>query len=225
MNSLEHILIIPGIVGIKNSDSTYKGINQLTANLLGFKNPSDIVGKTDYELPCAASQFASHYIAQDKKVFLTKKSLTTFDIQNYATGWKIFISTKNLLQNASETDLSLIINCTDVSNTIFSRYYYNLFQIDAKKFGTKFYKSATYILNSDHCPLLLTKKQEQCLFFLIRGKSLKEIATILGISHRTVEDHIDSIKNKLQCQTKRELIEKAIDCGFLYYLPKILQQN
>lgn len=60
------------------------------------------------------------------------------------------------------------------------------------KFGTKY----------------LTRREIDCLTYLIRGKSAKEIAKSLGnISYRTVEDHIMKIRSKLRCFAKSGLYE------------------
>ena len=69
----------------------------------------------------------------------------------------------------------------------------------------------------------LTEKQEECLFFLIRGKTIKEIAKILRVHPRSIEDRISLIKTNLNCQRTSEIIEKAINNGFLYYIPKSIQ--
>jgi DNA-binding CsgD family transcriptional regulator len=61
----------------------------------------------------------------------------------------------------------------------------------------------------------LSPRQQECLFFMTRGKTAKEIGKMLGCSHRTIETHIDHIKSKFQCSTKGELIEKAFENGFL----------
>lgn len=91
--------------------------------------------------------------------------------------------------------------------------------IDQKIINT-IHGSASYILNEDYVPLPLTTRQQTCLFLLARGKTVKQIANILSISTRTVEEHIESIKHRLNCYSKSQVIEKAIDSGFLYYIPK-----
>jgi len=48
---------------------------------------------------------------------------------------------------------------------------------------------------------LLTNREKECLLWLIRGKTAPEIAIILGMSHRTAEKHIASLKNKFQCSS------------------------
>ena len=79
-----------------------------------------------------------------------------------------------------------------------------------------------YILTPEASPLPLTHRQQECLALLIRGKTYKEIAYMLGISNRVVEDHIHAIKYKLGCYSKSQLIEKAIDSGFLFHVPETL---
>ena len=49
---------------------------------------------------------------------------------------------------------------------------------------------------------------------------MKEIATILNLSVRTVESYFVIIKLKLGCNNKSQIIEKAINGGFLHYIPE-----
>jgi len=51
----------------------------------------------------------------------------------------------------------------------------------------------------------LTDKELQCLYWLIRGKTLPEISIILAMSERTAEKHIENVKRKLNCHTQCEI--------------------
>lgn len=55
----------------------------------------------------------------------------------------------------------------------------------------------------------LSKREQECLYHLTHGKSVKEIAKLLVCSPRTIETHIDNMKAKLQCYTRSELVSKA----------------
>lgn len=70
-------------------------------------------------------------------------------------------------------------------------------------------KEAYSIYYREHA-LSLSKRQIECLSFLTMGKSTKEIAIILGISIKTVEDHIKALKLKLNCNKKSELCYAGI---------------
>ncbi len=57
--------------------------------------------------------------------------------------------------------------------------------------------------------IYLSKRESECLHYLMRGKSIKAIACSLGLSVRTIEHYLDRIKFKMKVQYKSELIEKA----------------
>lgn len=57
----------------------------------------------------------------------------------------------------------------------------------------------------------LTPREIQCVGYLVRGKSAREISKLLGLSKRTVEFYLANIKSKLGVSTKSELIEKMFN--------------
>jgi len=58
---------------------------------------------------------------------------------------------------------------------------------------------------------VLSKRQSEILQHVIRGKTLKEIAYIMGLSQHTVGHYFEMIKIKLNVNSKSELILKTID--------------
>jgi DNA-binding CsgD family transcriptional regulator len=65
-------------------------------------------------------------------------------------------------------------------------------------------------ISMNPCALTLSRRQTECLFYLIRGKTGNEIAALLTIKSRTVEYHLEEIKCKMGVSTKSELIEHAM---------------
>ncbi len=55
----------------------------------------------------------------------------------------------------------------------------------------------------------LSRRERECLKFLIEEKSAKETAAILGLSPRTIEFYFENIKDKLSCWSKQEVLELA----------------
>lgn len=51
----------------------------------------------------------------------------------------------------------------------------------------------------------LTRREIECLIWLVKGKATPAIALILNLSTRTVEKHIENIKRKLDCHTQCQL--------------------
>lgn len=61
----------------------------------------------------------------------------------------------------------------------------------------------------------LTAREREVLQGVARGRTNKEMAAELGISHRTVETHRESLMRKLQIRTVAELTRFAIGAGIL----------
>jgi DNA-binding NarL/FixJ family response regulator len=72
------------------------------------------------------------------------------------------------------------------------------------------------ILGKD--PLLsnsLTTREREVLKFIVKGKTNAEIADILSISTRTVENHRANIMKKLNVKKTAELVRYAVDHGLV----------
>lgn len=54
----------------------------------------------------------------------------------------------------------------------------------------------------------LSKRERQCLEMFKQGHSAQATGALLGISQRTVEHYFEKIKEKLNCNSKRELLNK-----------------
>ena len=61
----------------------------------------------------------------------------------------------------------------------------------------------------------LTGREREVLLGIARGRTNKEIAGQLGISHRTVETHRESLMRKLQLRTVAELTRFALGAGLV----------
>jgi PAS domain S-box-containing protein len=89
----------------------------------------------------------------------------------------------------------------------YQRYLLNSFP---KNKQTRFYLKGRYK------NIYLTCREAECAFYLLKGKTSKEIAKTLNISYRTVEDILQKIKNKLNINYRSELCQILIDNYFLH---------
>jgi len=60
-----------------------------------------------------------------------------------------------------------------------------------------------------------SKREAECMVYLLKGKSSKNVAKKLKLSPRTVEYYIENMKKKLKCRTKFELVDLVMDSDFL----------
>ncbi|OGT55199.1 MAG: hypothetical protein A3F17_08870 [Gammaproteobacteria bacterium RIFCSPHIGHO2_12_FULL_41_15] len=56
-----------------------------------------------------------------------------------------------------------------------------------------------------------TRREAECIFYLVKKNKRKSIANILGLSVRTIDAYMETAKAKLNCRSQREL---------LFYLPE-----
>ncbi|WP_419421496.1 helix-turn-helix transcriptional regulator (plasmid) [Legionella sp. D16C41] len=67
-------------------------------------------------------------------------------------------------------------------------------------------KERVYFKYNTDTPVRISEQQAISLKYLSRGKTAKEIAREMGISYRTVEVYIAQLKEKLECDSSKELI-------------------
>lgn len=60
-------------------------------------------------------------------------------------------------------------------------------------------------MNSNGSLSKLSKRQYECVILAAKGLSAKEIARLLDISPRTVETHLDILREKLNARNRMQL--------------------
>lgn len=70
-------------------------------------------------------------------------------------------------------------------------------------------------LNDELTQSKLTAREREILQFAASGLSFKEIAQQVEIAPRTVERHIENVRNKLRARNKSHMIAKAVALGIL----------
>ena len=108
----------------------------------------------------------------------------------------------------------------ELSNNSFATVMHNIIVNDRRYLNEQDTSKMQYTLFSKpSVDGLLSHREMECIFYLIRKKSHKEIAKVLFLSHRTVTSYINNIKTKLQCDTQSQIIEKAEALGLFSIIP------
>lgn len=72
-----------------------------------------------------------------------------------------------------------------------------------------------YWLGEAYPEVYLTRRESECMMYVLKGNTISTMSTKLKLSPRTVEFYIKQIKSKLKCRTRTELREKILQSGFI----------
>ena len=208
---------MPGMYGCLSLNHQVIFLNQLAVRLTGFHSLEHAIGSTSRDMPCKASELADKLFEQDEIIFKKEISLQMIESYESYNGQMVsHIKTKSPYYDESNQLAGLLYHTQIINNTILE----NILKIH---FPMKHdISSCSFYLDYHQYSKLLSKRQSECLFHLIRGKSCNDITNIFQLSKRTIESHLEEIKNKLRCSNKAQVIEKAIDAGIQFYIPKNL---
>ena len=79
-------------------------------------------------------------------------------------------------------------------------------------------KLRMYFLNPLYPTVYFTRREAECVFWLVQDKSVPETAENMHLSARTVEFYVKNLKLKLQCANRYQLIEKVLQTTLLQQL-------
>lgn len=207
---VESLLWLPGNVAVfwKNKEGCYLGCNDVAAKSIRLNSRHDIVDKSNFDLLLHQEE-ARLMQEGDMKVMNTRQPMQ-FNYIYTNTDKKIeLLSFKAPLYDengkiAGVYGIDHFLTIHDVDKLIYALTDLPINKKHIKKNHTKCNVSE-----------LLTKRQCECLYLLVRGKTMKQIANELNISSKTVEHYLDAIKIKLNCYSRSELIEKALQLQFI----------
>jgi DNA-binding CsgD family transcriptional regulator len=203
--------------------SEYYSAKKFYLNFPFYRHPRFF--KTGITLFSAESGFSAEFLSTDLKfnfnnpiLFLTKtfEGVEAFGFSSISAGQAQLVKVLN------ELDLLRLFvrNFKDSNRALFYKLEDN--QIDlASLVGSFFYQGGTADGLEDasrdtflrkmgvHLGAALTSREIDIAKLVLLGLSAGEIGSKFFLSRRTVEHHIERIKEKLSCASKSELIQKA----------------
>lgn len=215
---------MPGAWGCKDKESTFIYANEEYGKIIGVRNHEDITGMTDYDMPCDTVKCAGMFREQDKTVISTGKRMRILDIHPFSGQvWKAYIFTKTPLLNEEKRIVGTVFHGMDITDASMLEMGTVLTRLAVESVPNDLLGGQTsYLIGNNFKNIKLTERQSECLFYLLRGKTAKQMAKILNISHRTIEEYLEQLKCKFNVVTKYDLINKAIECGYLNVIPETL---
>jgi len=96
-------------------------------------------------------------------------------------------------------------NRIDLLQMMGTLFYENAFELDTRVLKKKAFLKEMGV----DCDKRLTEREADILKLVVQGYSAGKIASQIYLSKRTVEHHIERVKEKLGCGSKVELVQKA----------------
>jgi DNA-binding CsgD family transcriptional regulator len=203
-------------VYVKDKNSHYIEANDFFLSFNGLSHGAQIREKTDYDLPC--SEFADRYI-HDDRIAMTTGDLRTFEPTRGIDGQVVLLLSLKYPFLDPDTQQEGIIG---FSKIIHDRSLHTLLPVlnAAEKQQLKISDALFGTTVNQHTLAPLTERELDVLYYLLHGLSYKKIAEQLNLSVRTIEDYIEHIKYKCQCNSKYALFDFAIHHGLMSIIPK-----
>jgi DNA-binding CsgD family transcriptional regulator len=206
---IEHFLLgIPGQCGSfwKDCNSLYMGCNDVAAEKSLLKSRQDIVEMSDFDLTTLSTAEAKSIRQGDQLVINTQKPHYFLFSATNSQNKNIFLTYKAPLWNLKNEVVGVygVDTFIDLNN---EKTYLPILEKtgipieDFMKLKSTIVSQESKIKNK-----LLTSRQYDCLSYLARGMTIKEIALELKLSARTVEHYLEAVKDKLNCNTRSELV-------------------
>jgi len=207
----DHIDHISHIIFWKDKNSIFLGCNKAFAKEAGLSSPKEIIGRTDYDLPWKEEGKA--YREDDNLIISTEKPKLYFEeTQTTKQGKEITLLTSKFPLYDDKNKLSGILGIyTDITKTKQTEIEPKIF--NKNKLDLKTRKAKKFYLFDDK-KTYFTLTEAKCAYFLLKGNTYKEIASHLNSSPRTVEAHIEHMKQKVHCYSKSKLIESILQSNF-----------
>jgi DNA-binding CsgD family transcriptional regulator len=212
---------LPGLWGCKDENSVFMYANARYGEAVGVKHHLDVVGRTDFDMPCATAACASLFRAQDKEVMNSGNPLRVLDVHPFAGGeWRAYLFTKTPMVTEHGRIVGTIFHGTDITSASTVELGSLLGGVYSDIADGGLLDQGSYLIGSDRGAVDLTTREAEVLFFMVRGKNARSVARILKVSPRTVDQHIDILKRKFTAASRSELIERAIALRYLNYIPE-----
>lgn len=146
---LKHIIDnIPSFVFWKDNDSVFLGCNKIFADSAGLKNPEEIVGKTDFDLPWGEFE-AKSYREDDQEIIRSRKpKLNIEETQTANDGNQIVLSTNKIpLTDMNGQIMGVLAIYTDITK---QKDLENKLKISVKKSEVANEAKSEFIANMSH---------------------------------------------------------------------------
>lgn len=195
--------------GIKSEDSRHIHMNNAARIYTDTPLNFDIEGRFDEEFPAGWSESADALKEHDRRAMNQKKQVSVIETDYWygSNSLMPFVSEKFPVYD-KESELSFIVwNAKPLRELSPIKY------ISTKK---------PSILTSTFDTDLFSAQELNLIFYLIHRYTVKEIAQIYGMSHRTIGNRVQNLYQKAEVHSFRQFEQFCKQLGLDNYIPACL---
>ncbi len=205
--ALSEMLRMPFHVYFVDRESTTQLLNQASMDSFNIMSRRDIRGLSAWDV--AKKESAAKAIYHDSLVFKSKKILIKDELYSSLNGLEMpllsfkfpWLNSSNQLIGIFGFSIALGPGGASLAKSMSLLIQTGLLQSESQNFLPGISCGEVYF----------TEQEKKILLQLIRGKTARAIASSLNRSPRTIESHIENMKNKTNSSSKSELVEKLIN--------------
>lgn len=210
--NIENLFHLPGwYIYWKDIQGHYMSCNDAMAAINNFSSPQDIAGRCDYDLPLISALTAELFREDDKKVIASGSAMQFQELAVFGKHEILFFSIKTLLYNQNKKIVGILgMSCEQGifdSQAHYPALYNRHVSSSASTLSLLARETHFSECEKKHG---LSRRQSECLYYLTRGMTMKQIAKVLNVSPRTIEHHVENLKVKLDCYSRSALVAKAM---------------
>lgn len=187
----------------KDKEGKYLGCNDTQALFAGLNKGSDLLGYNDFDFCWRA--IAPVLTNNDREVMLHNKPKVVIEpimsskrLARFALSYKTPLHIHGSTRTIGIIGASFLLNDEAIIDHSLNHYDFKTEEPNSK-------------------PTRLTQRQSECLYHLIKGMTIKMIAKKLNLSPKTVEHYLRTVKSKLACNNRADLITKGLQLPYIQY--------
>ncbi|WP_175772557.1 PAS and helix-turn-helix domain-containing protein [Paraburkholderia phenazinium] len=214
---------MPGVCACKDAGSIFLYGNSEFKKSMGLDEDVSLRGLRHLDLPAGFGSYDDSYVEQDKFVIETGGTIRSINVYHAADQQvKAYLVVKKPFFDVETHARGVLMHGTDITHINGDILRLRADEGEQRQRLSRSMPRGTFVIKGSEKALDLTRRETEVLFYLLRGGVARRIANLLSISVRTVEHHIDALKDKFMVASKPELIEKAIQMGYFYITPATL---
>lgn len=208
---IENLFINTGAnVYWKANTGQYLGGNDSFFNLTTLPSHDDLTRATDKDL--FWHDFAATMVHNDRLIIKNNEPQTFIEPSTTFGGKAIhYLSHKAPLHSHKGKVIGTVGISYQLEDTSWDNEKLNVISLLLGELAAN--TARKFLLKRHQALYGLTKRQMECLYYLTKGMTIKQIAAQLALSHRTVEHYLEAIREKLGCASKWELINATNTVG------------